>query len=496
MKTNRRAEHRTEAALRQRLEAANRRIAELEAAEDRRESAAALADTREQIELIVDTLPVLLAYVGVEQRYLYVNRLYAEWYGLAREKIIGKHVRDVLPEATYQKAQPVIEAALRGQRITYENDAAYDAHGQPHTVRATYVPHLDENGQAKAFLATVEDITERKQAEREIQDLARFPGEDPNPVLRVSGEGMILYANQASLPLLDAWGCRESQLLPAERREIISQSFASASCNQVEIQCKGHTLLLAIAPVVESGYANIYGFDITRRKQVEERVKHLNAVLRAIRDVNQLIVREKDRERLLQGVCSILIKTRGYYNAWIALLDESGALSMATEAGLGEGFLPLVERLECGELTYCMQKALTRAHVLTVKDPLLTCAGCPLANGYSGRGGMAVRLEHAEEVYGLLVVSTSGGIIADKEEQELFVEVARDIALALHDMEAKEAREQAEMQLVEQLDELRRWHAVTLGREARVLGLKHEVNELLARAGQQPRYPSAEEEDE
>jgi GAF domain-containing protein len=95
-----------------------------------------------------------------------------------------------------------------------------------------------------------------------------------------------------------------------------------------------------------------------------------------------------------------------------------------------------------------------------------------------------------------LVVSTSGGIIADKEEQELFVEVARDITLALHDMESEEAREQAETQLVEQLDELRRWHAVTLGRETRVLDLKHEVNELLARAGQPPRYPSAEEEDE
>jgi PAS domain S-box-containing protein len=56
-------------------------------------------------------------------------------------------------------------------------------------------------------------------------------------------------------------------------------------------------------------------------------------------------------------------------------------------------------------------------------------------------------------------------------------------------------RKQAESRLTEQLDELRRWHEATLGREMRVLELKHEVNELLAQARQPPRYPSAEADD-
>ena len=53
-------------------------------------------------------------------------------------------------------------------------------------------------------------------------------------------------------------------------------------------------------------------------------------------------------------------------------------------------------------------------------------------------------------------------------------------------------RKQAESVLAAQLEELRRWHDTTLGREGRILDLKHEVNELLGRAGQPPRYPSAE----
>jgi PAS domain S-box-containing protein len=40
------------------------------------------------------------------------------------------------------------------------------------------------------------------------------------------------------------------------------------------------------------------------------------------------------------------------------------------------------------------------------------------------------------------------------------------------------------------IDELQRWQQVTLGREGRVLELKREVNELLARLGEAPRYGS------
>jgi PAS domain S-box-containing protein len=68
-------------------------------------------------------------------------------------------------------------------------------------------------------------------------------------------------------------------------------------------------------------------------------------------------------------------------------------------------------------------------------------------------------------------------------DKQAILSIARDIA----------ERKRAEAQLGEQLDELRRWHQVTLGRETRILDLKREVNELLAQAGRPPRYPSAED---
>ena len=201
--------------------------------------------------------------------------------------------------------------------------------------------------------------------------------------------------------------------------------------------------------------------EIAERKQAEERMEHLNLVLRAIRSVNQLIARERDRDRLLQGACDRLIETRGYYNAWIALLDEAGGLVTTAEAGLGEDFLPMVEQLKRGELTACGQKALTQPGVVVTEDPVFTCTDCSLADKYGGRGAMTVRLEHGGKVYGLLSASIPAHLTADEEEQSLFEEVARDIALALHSIELEEERKRAEEALRES-EELHRTLVDTL----------------------------------
>ncbi len=49
-----------------------------------------------------------------------------------------------------------------------------------------------------------------------------------------------------------------------------------------------------------------------RIAKAQEKSDHLNAILGAIRNVNQLIAREKDRDRLIQKACENLIETRGY----------------------------------------------------------------------------------------------------------------------------------------------------------------------------------------
>jgi len=117
---------------------------------------------------------------------------------------------------------------------------------------------------------------------------------------------------------------------------------------------------------------------------------------------------------------------------------------VAAEAGLGKNFLQMIERLKRGELPDCGRKILKKSGVVIIEDPSLACTHCPLAKDYSGRGEMSVRLEYGEKVYGLMTVSIPPGIAGEKEEQDLFEEVAGDIAFALYSMEQEEERKRAE----------------------------------------------------
>lgn len=68
----------------------------------------------------------------------------------------------------------------------------------------------------------------------------------------------------------------------------------------------------------------------------------------------------------------------------------------------------------------------------------------------------------------------------DGEPHTTYITIVQDIT----------QRKLAEAAIQAQLEELRRWNQVTLGRETRILELKQEVNTLLARAGEAPRYDS------
>ena len=187
--------------------------------------------------------------------------------------------------------------------------------------------------------------------------------------------------------------------------------------------------------------------EIRERKRAEERVRHLNSVLTAIRNINQLIIQEKDPQRLMNGVCARLLETRPYYNAWIAIMDNSGKPVSSAEAGLGRDFQPMRAELARRKLPWCVRSTMVRSDVLIIEDPFSKCTDCSLAKNYSGRGGMAVRLEHGGDIFGLLSLSVSQDHIIDEEEKMLIKGLAGDIAFALHTMKAERSGEAAERAL-------------------------------------------------
>ena len=187
---------------------------------------------------------------------------------------------------------------------------------------------------------------------------------------------------------------------------------------------------------------------LSEHMRVAEQMTHLNAVLRATRSVNQIIKQEEDRDRLLQRCCDNLIATGGYVDACIALVDRNGKFVSLVAAGLGNTFDQVQGMLQRGGWPRCAEMALTQGDMTVVEDVANTCRDCPLGEVCPKLATIAVRIERARRVYGILAVTLpkNVAVIADEEllAAVLVAGVAGDIAFALGHMEVESEREQAE----------------------------------------------------
>ena len=176
------------------------------------------------------------------------------------------------------------------------------------------------------------------------------------------------------------------------------------------------------------------------------KIRRLNLLLTAIRDVGRLLVSESVPHKLIQGICEILVEKRGYYNAWICLLGEDNRVDYIADAGKNPFLDRLRKPLKRRAFTRCVVQILDSDAVTAVLAPEKECGDCLLAQAHFGRGGLAVRISHGGITYGFLVVSIPRHLAADETEKHIFKEMADDIGAALHRLDLAAKREAAERQ--------------------------------------------------
>ncbi|MFW5866794.1 MAG: PAS domain S-box protein [Armatimonadota bacterium] len=128
---------------------------------------------------------------------------------------------------------------------------------------------VEERALIDTIAASIGEMVVHRETERERDTVARFPEENPLPVLRVGEDGVVDYANDAAVELLRALDSEVDQPAPEAWRPELEQVMRSGRPRRLEVAIADRTLLFTFAPVPEHHYVNIYGIDITARKAAE-----------------------------------------------------------------------------------------------------------------------------------------------------------------------------------------------------------------------------------
>ncbi|OGI32536.1 MAG: hypothetical protein A2420_03100 [Candidatus Moranbacteria bacterium RIFOXYC1_FULL_44_13] len=154
----------------------------------------------------------------------------------------------------------------------------------------------DESGKIIRSAGMVHDITVRKMAEKKIADLAKFPLENPNPVMRISSEGKIIYANPASTIILDKFEIGKGDSVPKEWEKAVKEAISEISKKIIEVDAGDKKFLITIAPVAKDSYVNVYSAEITKLKNAEAALYHekekLKQILNKMEDGVYIVNRE------------------------------------------------------------------------------------------------------------------------------------------------------------------------------------------------------------
>ena len=206
-------------------------------------------------------------------------------------------------------------------------------------------------------------------------------------------------------------------------------------------------LLLSIAVLISITYLlRALGRSLTAARESLNHEQRLTRTLRALSNINQLIVREQDPTRLLQLACEELVSSHGYSFVWISLIEADGVtLKLAASAGEAldpDQFTVRLDREGVGPI--CAARAIHSGATYHV-DPFDggddLCPTCPLLSRYPRRTTVALPLAREDHDLGVLVIDQSVPTSSfDSEEIALLEELANDLAYTLENLRADKLR--------------------------------------------------------
>ena len=254
-----------------------------------------LREQREWLSVTLSSIGDAVIAADASGLVTFLNPVACALTGWEPADVIGRPVQSifrVIDEETRQPADDVIARVLREECIVNlaNHTALVTRDGREIPIEDSAAPIRNKEGGVCGAVLVFHDVTERRRAQERLASVARFPDENPNPVLRISGDGKLLYANRSSATLLKSLCCKVGETLPADWMRDALRTLYSGASEELELTCDDAVYSLMLVPISDLGYLNIYGRDITMRKLAESENERLNTAVRQERDTLSALI--------------------------------------------------------------------------------------------------------------------------------------------------------------------------------------------------------------
>ncbi|MHC4719768.1 MAG: MEDS domain-containing protein, partial [Planctomycetota bacterium] len=201
-----------------------------------KETMAVLRESEERFRKVAENIrEVFWLYDLGTNKFVYVSSAYETIMGRTRESLY-KDPKDWI-KAVHPEDRGRIERSFVKERKGEPFEDEYRIirpDGSVRWINDRGFKVYDEGGRVYRIAGVAEDITERKKTEEEIAKVAKFPDENPNPVMRISKDCTIMYANKASRVVLETWGCERGECLPEPCSKRIEEAMSTGKVTGFE----------------------------------------------------------------------------------------------------------------------------------------------------------------------------------------------------------------------------------------------------------------------
>jgi PAS domain S-box-containing protein len=236
-----------------------------------------------QLTTLLRSLPMGVLLVEDSGQVQFVNEYYREllstddaFWGLG--DIIGgvndARVTTIFKEPGYFLAR-VQELRSNGQNVLGEEVAL--AVG-----RVLERNYLVLDGGKAGRLICCRDVTVDRQREAALRTTSHIPEQNPNPILRLTAAGDMVYANPAAQPLWQAVVADASAGLLGQLCDLVRTALRTGKRERQEIVMAGQYYLLDVVAVPGNDYATLYLTNITLLRQAEQQLAEQRAFYESI----------------------------------------------------------------------------------------------------------------------------------------------------------------------------------------------------------------------